>query len=132
MAGYSGTPLAKKLGIKEGAKVLLSGAPRGFAIPDLPAGAKVTTRASSEVDVALVFATERRMLVESFTKTAAVTKPNGGVWIVWPKKASKIPTDITEDVLREDLLGTGWVDNKVCAVSETLSGLRFVLRKENR
>lgn len=132
MTGYSGTPLAKKLGIKEGFKVLLSGAPRTFEIPDLPAGATVTTRTKSAVDVALVFVTERRALVESFAKASSSTKPNGGVWIVWPKKASKIPTDVTEDALREDLLGTGWVDNKVCAVSETLSGLRFVLRKENR
>ena len=132
MSGYSGTPLAKKLGIKEDSKVLLSGAPRGFEIPDLPPGAKVSSRAKSDVDVVLLFATERRALVEAFAKATTCTKPNGGVWIVWPKKASKIPTDITEDALREDLLGTGWVDNKVCAVSETLSGLRFVLRKENR
>lgn len=132
MTGYSGTPLAKKLGIKEGAKVLLSGAPRGFEIPDLPPDVTVTSRAKSGVDVALVFVTERKTLVESFAKAASCAQPAGGVWIVWPKKASKIPTNITEDALREDLLGTGWVDNKVCAVSETLSGLRFVLRKENR
>jgi hypothetical protein len=131
-AGYSGTPLAKKLGIKEGAKVLLRGAPKGFAVPDLPAGATVGTRSARELDVALLFATERLGLVESFASIAAGTKPNGGIWICWPKKASKVPTDITEDALREDLLGTGWVDNKVCAVSEVWSGLRFVLRKENR
>ena len=130
-AGYSGTPLSKKLGIKEGSKVLLVNAPKGFAL-DLPEGAKVVQRAKSDVDVAVLFTTERSKLVDRFLEAAAASKKEAGIWIAWPKKASKIATDVTENALREDLLPTGFVDNKVCAIDERWSGLRFVLRRALR
>jgi hypothetical protein len=129
--GYSGTPLAKKLGIKEGSKVLLVDAPRGFAL-DLPVGSKVVKSAKADVDVAVLFTTERANLIDRFLEAAAVSKKEAGIWIAWPKKASKITTDVTEDVLREELLPTGFVDNKVCAIDERWSGLRFVLRRALR
>jgi hypothetical protein len=130
-AGYSGTPLAKKLGIKEGSRVLLVDAPRGFSV-DLPEGAKIVRSAKADVDVAEIFSTERAKLLDRFLEAAAVAKKEAGIWIAWPKKASKVATDVTENVLREDLLPTGFVDNKVCAIDERWSGLRFVLRRSAR
>ena len=134
MVGYSGTPLARKLGIKEEAKVALLGAPDGFEaeLDPLPAGVRVRRRLSRDLDVALLFVTERRELERRFPDVAASIKPNGGFWVAWPKQSSKVPTDLTEDVLREVGLPQGLVDNKVCAVTEVWSGLRFVWRKENR
>ncbi len=129
-AGYSGTPLAKKLGIREASVVLLVDAPKGFAI-DAP-GAKITRRAKTGVDVAIVFITERGKLHDRFAEAASACKEDAGVWIAWPKKASKVATDVTDNVLREDILPTGYVDNKVCAIDERWSGLRFVLRRELR
>lgn len=134
MAGYSGTPLVRKLGIGEGARVALLGAPAGFGadLEPLPAGARVLTRAGPDLDVALLFVTERAVLARRFPQVAGLVKPAGGLWVVWPKRASGVPTDLTEDVLREVGLPYGLVDNKVCAVDDTWSGLRFVWRKENR
>lgn len=84
------------------------------------------------IDVVVAFFTERKTLAAEWSKLTEAAKPAGGVWVAWPKKTSGVPTDITEDVLRAQLLPTGWVDNKVCAIDSTWSGLRFVLRKENR
>ena len=134
-AGYSGTPLPKKLGIKEGSRVLVMGAPSTFDLDELEsvAGRKIQAAPSKAGhDVALIFVRERKKLVAAFKKVAAALDEAGGLWIAWPKKSSGLATDITEDCLREDLLPTGYVDNKVCAIDETWSGLRFVLRKENR
>ena len=132
--GYSGTPLARKLGIKEGARLALLGAPAGFDhdLAPLPAGVTVLRRLGSELDVAVLFVTGRRDLERRFDAVAAAVFPAGGFWVAWPKRASKVPTDLTEDVLREVALPRGLVDNKVCAVTEVWSGLRLVWRKENR
>ena len=134
MVGYSGTPLYRKLGIKEEARVALLGAPPGFEdeLNGRPAGAKVLRRLGPDLDVAVLFVTERRELEQRFDQVAAAIKPAGGFWVAWPKRASKVPTDLTEDVLREVGLPKGLVDNKVCAVTDVWSGLRFVWRKENR
>ncbi len=134
MVGYSGTPLATKLGIKEGARVALLGAPAGFdtVLAPLPAGVRILHRLGPDLDVALLFVTERRALARRFPAVAGSITPAGGCWVAWPKRASKVPTDLTEDVLREVGLPFGLVDNKVCAVTDVWSGLRFVWRRENR
>lgn len=134
MVGYSGTPLARKLGIAGGARVALLGAPHGFEdeLAPLPDGVTVVRRLGAGLDVAVLFVTERRELERRFPAVARAVFPAGGFWVAWPKRASKVPTDLTEDVLREVGLPQGLVDNKVCAVTEIWSGLRFVWRKENR
>jgi hypothetical protein len=134
MVGYSGTPLARKLGIEGGSKVALLGAPEGFddELVPLPNGVRVLRRLGPDLDVAVLFVTERRELERRFPAVAKAVFPAGGFWVAWPKRASKVPTDLTEDVLREVGLPQGLVDNKVCAVTEVWSGLRFVWRKENR
>ena len=124
VAGYSGTPLAQKLGISPGSSVALVGAPRGFAL--------VKKKGKAPFDVAIVFPASRKVLHKTFLQTTRSMKENGGVWIAWPKKSSGVETDITENVLREVLLPTGWVDNKVCAIDATWSGLRFVRRVADR
>jgi hypothetical protein len=134
MVGYSGTPLARKLGIKEGALLALLDAPEGFdeLLAPLPDDVTVVRRLAANLDVAVLFVTRRRELEERFDAVAGAVFPAGGFWVVWPKRASKVPTDLTEDVLREVALPTGLVDNKVCAVTDVWSGLRLVWRKENR
>ena len=134
MAGYSGTPLPKKLGITEGTTFATKHAPDGFAdtLGELPPTAEWRRQVRPGLDVVVAFYTKRSTMVADWPKLTAAVAPNGTVWIAWPKKASKVPTDITEDVLREEFLPTGWVDNKVCAVDETWSGLRFALRRELR
>jgi hypothetical protein len=133
-AGYSGTPLATKLGIREGSRVALLGAPEGFddVLAPLPAGVRVLRRLSPGLDVVVLFVTRRQRLEQRFAAAAEAVMPAGGLWVAWPKRASKVPTDLTEDVLREVGLPMGLVDNKVCAVTEVWSGLRFVWRTENR
>jgi hypothetical protein len=137
MAGYSGTPLARKLGIKAGSAAVLVGAPPDFEseLAPLPDGAIVVRevdKGATDYDLAVLFVTERCELERLFPEVSAHVHEAGGVWIAWPKKASKVATDLTEDVLREVLLPTGWVDTKVCAVTSVWSGLRFVLRVSNR
>ena len=134
MVGYSGTPLARKLGITEGSRLALLGAPEGFddELAPLPAGVTVLRRLRPDLDVAVLFVTERRDLERRFPAVAEAVFPAGGFWVAWPKRASKVPTDLTEDVLREIALPHGLVDNKVCAVTDVWSGLRLVWRKENR
>lgn len=133
-AGYSGTPLATKLGIKEGHSVAVLGAPVGFAstLEGLPDGVRLRTATRGVNDVIVSFHTERRDLERRVPALLAKLDIDGGLWIAWPKKASKVPTDITEDTVREVFLPLGLVDNKVCAISEVWSGLRVVWRKENR
>ncbi|MDQ6725542.1 MAG: DUF3052 domain-containing protein [Actinomycetota bacterium] len=133
-AGYSGTPLAAKLGIREGSRVALLDAPDGFddVLAPLPDGVRVLRRLAPGIDVAVLFVTARHRLEQRFDAAAAAVMPAGGLWIVWPKRASKVATDVTEDVLREVGLPRGLVDNKVCAVTDVWSGLRFVWRRENR
>jgi hypothetical protein len=133
-AGYSGTPLAKKLGIKEGHVVALLRAPKGFdaTLDGLPAGVSVRKRATGTADVVVSFHTERTDLDARVPQLLEVLDIDGGLWIAWPKKASKVPTDITEDTVREVFLPLGLVDNKVCAIDHVWSGLRVVWRKDNR
>ena len=134
MAGYSGPPLGRKLGIKEGCRLALLEAPEGFddELAPLPDGVRVLSRLAPELDVAVLFVTERRELERRFPAVARAITPAGGFWVAWPKRVSKVPTDLTEDVLREVGLPQGLVDNKVCAVNEIWAGLRFVWRRENR
>jgi hypothetical protein len=133
-AGYSGTPLAKKLGIVEGTRFAVRAAPDGFAatLGPLPIGAEQLTRVRAPLDVVVAFFTARAKLVGAWPGLTGAAAPAGVVWVAWPKRSSGVPTDITENALREDLLPSGWVDNKVCAIDETWSGLRFALRRELR
>lgn len=134
MAGYSGTPLAKKLGIKEGSRIYLSGAPENFLqlVAPLPAGVEMVRRIDGATDIAHIFSTSRAQLKDALTAVLARLKPDGAIWISWPKKSSGVRTDITEDTVREVALPMGLVDIKVCAVDEIWSGLKLVLRKQNR
>jgi hypothetical protein len=139
-AGYSGTPLAKKLGIAAGDTLTLLGAPDGFdaVLAPLPDGVTVRRRAGAAVaaarraDVVVSFHTERAHLEQRVPALLDALDVDGGLWIAWPKKASKVPTDITEDTVRDVFLPLGLVDNKVCAVTDVWSGLRVVWRKERR
>ncbi|HEX9943998.1 MAG TPA: DUF3052 domain-containing protein [Thermoanaerobaculia bacterium] len=135
MAGYSGTPLPKKLGIREGLRVALIGAPEGFESILDPLPAKVTLArriGPPPLDVILFFTKRRADLEKRFPSLAAAVAPSGGLWIAWPKKSSGVPTDLTETVVREIGLASGLVDNKVCAVDDVWSGLRFVVRLKDR
>lgn len=142
MAGYSGTPLAKKLGIREGDRVGLVEAPRGFEnqLSPLPEGAEcvrtvpeVTNDVASRLlPVILLFSRASEHLQEVLPRAARHLPADGGLWVAWPKKASKVETDLSFDVVQRAGLDLGLVDNKVCAVDETWSGLRFVVRKEDR
>lgn len=133
MAGYSGTPLAQKLGIKEGHHVVLLGAPDGFArtLEPLPP-VTLASALRGTADVVVLFVTRRAELAKKTPQVMRQLAPAGGFWVAWPKKASKVPTDITEDTIRDVALPLGLVDNKVCAVDEIWSGLRLVIRKELR
>ena len=134
MAGYSGTPLPKKLCIKEGARVALAGAPPGFesVLGLLPEGAEFVSPSRKGLDVILLFARSRAELVRRFESLAARIKPDGSLWVAWPKKASGVETDLAEPYVRQHGLEVGLVDVKVCAVDETWSGLRFVYRLRDR
>ena len=133
-AGYSGTPLAKKLGIKAGDALALVGAPRGFEreLDGLPDGVEIRHRAGGRADVVVLFTTTERDLERRFAGLAKSVWPDGGLWVAWPKRSSGVRTDLDENRLRDIGLPHGLVDNKVCAVDETWSGLRFVWRRENR
>ena len=134
MAGYSGTPLPRKLGIEPDGRFATKHAPEGFVdtLGDLPPGAEWRRQVRSGLDVVIGFYTSRAVMVREWAQLTAAVAPHGTVWIAWPKRASKVATDITEDVLRAEFLPTGWVDNKVCAIDDTWSGLRFALRRELR
>ncbi|HSI72221.1 MAG TPA: hypothetical protein VK934_03520 [Fimbriimonas sp.] len=119
--GYSGTPLPKKLGLKEGSRLVLIGAPTGFDLGHPQAD-------DGPYEVIVLFVEWRVDLESQLDGAIEILAERGGLWIVWPKRASKVPTDITENTLRDVILPTGLVDNKVCAIDETWSGLRFVRR----
>jgi hypothetical protein len=133
-AGYSGTPLAKKLGIGTGHRVWLAQAPAHYQtlVAPLPDDVTFVSKPSTTTDVAHVFTSKRRELEKTLRALRAAMKPDAAIWVSWPKKASKLPTDITEDVIREVALPMGFVDIKVCAVDETWSGLKLVVRQELR
>jgi hypothetical protein len=134
MAGYSGTPLAAKLGIKPGFSVFAVNTPPDYPslLAPIPAGVTFATRLSTSVDLIHLFTKSAAEMDAKLRAWRRAMKPDGTIWISWPKKASKVPTDITEDVIREIALLMGLVDVKVCAVDETWSGLKLVVRKELR
>lgn len=131
-AGYSGTPLAKKLGVKEGARVALVRAPAGFEslLEGLPVGVEFSPEAPS--DVVVCFCSTVDELAASLEALADTLTPAGGLWIAWPKKSSGVATDLGDGIVRQLGLATGLVDNKVCAIDGTWSGLRFVRRVKDR
>ena len=131
-AGYSGTPLPKKLGIKPGHRVMVLSAPDGFEAAALPEGVTVVRSARGKADVIVSFHTERAELAKRMPKLRAAMEPNAGLWIAWPKRTSKVPTDLTEDVVRDLALENVLVDNKVAALDEKWSGLRLVIRLRDR
>jgi len=132
--GYSGTPLVKKLGLVAGARAVALGEPPAFreALGPLPEGVALRDRLRGPADVVVVFVTSRAELERRLAAAGKAIFPAGAIWVAWPKKASKVPTDVTEDVVRAVALPTGLVDTKVCAIDETWSGLRVVWRKERR
>jgi hypothetical protein len=134
-AGYSGTPLVRKLGIKDGARLGLFGAPDGFdqTLGELPERVTVRRRAGAgPFDVIVAFHSRRSELERRLPALAAALVPAGGLWIAWPKRASGVPTDVTEEVVRTLGLAAGLVDNKVCAIDQVWSGLRLVYRLRDR
>ncbi|MBV8658433.1 MAG: DUF3052 family protein [Burkholderiales bacterium] len=133
-AGYSGTPLAKKLGIKSGAHVATIGAPDDYLdlLQPVPADVVFTTNVTSATHLVHVFSTDRQELATQLTTLRQSLAPDATVWVSWPKKASKVPSSVTEDVIRELALPLGFVDVKVCAVDEIWSGLKLVVRKALR
>jgi hypothetical protein len=130
-AGYSGTPLAKKLGIKPGHRLMLLEAPASLAL-ELPDGVQVVRQARGKADVIVSFHTERAGFARRLPKLRECMEPACGLWIAWPKKASKVPTDLTENVVRDTGLANALVDNKVAAIDEVWSGLRLVIRLKDR
>jgi hypothetical protein len=133
-AGYSGTPLAKKLGIGADARVVARHAPDDYAdlLDPIPPGVRFDARAAETTDVVHVFVRQRSALAEELAALRKKIRSNAVVWISWPKKSSKVPTDITEDTIREVALPLAFVDVKVCAVTDVWSGLKLVVRKELR
>jgi len=133
MAGYSGTPLAKKLGIKDGSRVAAIGAPSGFAKSlRLPAGTTLATSARGRQDVIIFFVKRKADLARRLPAFKRALEPDGGLWIAWPKKTSGMATDLSFDPVQGLGLASGLVDNKVCAIDDTWSGLRFVYRVADR
>ncbi|MFG1999778.1 hypothetical protein ACGFNU_11590 [Spirillospora sp. NPDC048911] len=133
-AGYSGTPLPRKLGIKPEHRVLMAGTPDGFELGPLPPGVVLHRRPSGRepYDVILAFCPDLATLKRRFGASRARLETAGGLWIAWPKKSSGVATDLSDDIVREYGLATGMVDNKVCAVDQTWSGQRFVVRLADR
>lgn len=129
MAGYSGTPLLKKIGIKDGDGVLLLNPPR-FMPDELRPFADQQPK--QDIDIVVLFAMSQAEFRSEFAKAAKKIQPDGMIWIAWPKKASGIKTDLTEDAIRNFALQGIFVDVKVCAIDETWSGLKLVIRKELR
>jgi hypothetical protein len=131
MAGYSGTPLSQKLGIKPDCELLVVGAPDSYLslLEPIPTGVQFATRFLKSTDIVHLFTTSKKELEAALKKYRAKLKPKGTIWVSWPKKAAKVETDITEDVIREVALPLGFVDIKVCAVDEVWSALKLVVRK---
>jgi hypothetical protein len=133
-AGYSGTPLAKKLGFNPSSHVMLLAAPDNYRalLDSIPEGVVFESTPSPRIDIAHVFVTRKEELARHLGALRKKLKPEAAVWVSWPKKASNVPTTVTEDIIREVALPLGYVDVKVCAVSEIWSGLKLVVRKELR
>jgi hypothetical protein len=134
MSGYSGTPLAKKLGIRAGARLFVRTAPDNYAalLAPLPPDVETVTRMSARTDMAHLFATRRRDLSTALVKARRAMRDDAVIWVSWPKRSSGVATEVTEDVVRELALPLGLVDIKVCAVDDTWSGLKLMLRRSER
>ena len=134
MPGYSGTPLPGKLGIKPPLTLVAINAPRAYRswLGELPAGVRIVSASATPLQAVHLFATKRSLLAKKLASFRKQLEQTGFVWVSWPKKASKVETDITEDVIRELALPLGFVDIKVCAVSDVWSGLKLVIRKSER
>jgi hypothetical protein len=134
MAGYSETPLAKKLGIKENSQIAMVGAPNNFheELGGLPAGAAIVPQTRKPLDLILLFVTRKADLLKQFTVLAQRLPAAGILWVAWPKKASGVATDLNFDVVQKHGLSEGLVDTKICAVNEVWSGLKFVYRLKDR
>lgn len=137
-AGYSGTPLAKKLGIKDGFSIVTVNAPGGYLdlVSPLPASVTIADAeqlaAKTQIDLVHLFTNSRDELFSQLAKFVKLIPPDGTIWVSWYKKAAKLPTEITEDAVREAAFPLGLVDIKVCAVDEKWSGLKLVIRRESR
>ena len=134
MAGYSGTPLAKKIGIKEGCRIALVNAPKDFqsVLGELPDDVEFIKQTANSLDIILFFVTTERALARDFTKLSARLIANGMIWIAWPKKSSGVATDLSFARVQRIGLDAGMVDVKICAIDETWSGLKFVYRLKDR
>ena len=134
MSGYSGTPLAHKLGMRAGSRVFLHAAPANYAelVAPLPPGVRLLEKPGADSDLLHAFATERAALAKLLKSLRARMRADAALWVSWPKKASGVDTDITEDTIRSLALPLGLVDIKVCAVDETWSGLKLVIRRDLR
>ena len=134
MAGYSGTPLAKKLGIKEGCRIALVNPPTDFesVLGELPDNVQFIKRPAKSLDIILFFVLSERVLARDFAKLARALVSNGMIWIAWPKKTSGVTTDLSEQRVRQIGLEAGLVDVKICAIDDTWSGLKFVYRLKDR
>jgi hypothetical protein len=129
---YSGTPLPKKLGVREGSRVLVVGAPVGFELDPVPPGARILTTTRRGLDVALLFTATRADLERRFPRLASALAPAGRLWIAWPKKTSGLETDLTFDAVQRTGLDSGLVDNKSASITEAFQGLQFVIRLRDR
>jgi len=134
LPGYSGKPLIRKLGVKPGHRLILRGAPNGFEteLRPLPEGVALGGHGARTADCVLLFSTSSAHLEKAFRQAVPLLPPAGMLWVAWPKKASKVETDLTEDVVRRIGLAAGLVDVKVCAVTDIWSGLKFVRRLKDR
>ena len=135
MAGYSGTPLAKKLGIKENFRLFFFDAPKSLRgdLGELPPNVKISTRADGKpFDLIMLFTTSERALKQNFARQMKMLDPNGMLWVAWPKKSSGVETDLSFDIVQRTGLAAGLVDVKICAVDDTWSGLKFVYRLKDR
>jgi hypothetical protein len=134
MAGYSGTPLPNKLGLKEDSRIALINAPKDFArsLGDLPPGAEIVTRVTKPLDLVMLFVLTERALLRDFDKVAKRLATNGMIWVAWPKKSSGVETDLSFERVQRIGLDSGLVDVKICAIDDVWSGLKFVIRLKDR
>jgi hypothetical protein len=134
MSGYSNTPLAKKLGIKPGLRITTVNTPENYwqLIGSLPPSVVLEQKPTRDLDLVHLFVTSKRELTRQLPTVLGCIKSNGVIWVSWPKKAARVATDLTEDVIRNQILPLGLVDTKVCAVDDTWSGLKLVIRVSER
>ncbi len=129
---YSGTPLPEKLGVREGSRVLVIGAPQGFSLAPLPSGVEIVGRARAPLDVAVLFTTRHSELARRFAPIARALDPAGRLWVAWPKKAAALDTDLTFEIVQRVGLDAGLVDNKSASIDDVFQGLQFVVRVKDR